>query len=159
MSDVLDTIKLLEEAHAKSTQSKWIADSGSVAIGDTGEYDPYWAVRVVRGKNRNLMHMVASEEENDANMNFVVAAHNMQPKLIAELKRLLEVEAKLPLTADGVRVVPGMPLWGIHAGRVVPYGECDPSADGTVIDGELLQTAASELYSSPAAAQAAVSAK
>lgn len=67
----------------------------------------------------------------------------------------LRTVARLPVTRDGVRMYPGIILWQLlDNGDIVCLGECDPSSDGTVIDGGLEQLDG-PFYSTEAAAKEA----
>ena len=65
-------------------------------------------------------------EQGNLDAKFIEKTHTVLPRAVAEIRRLRAIIAKLPVTADGVPVVPGMAVWlpggGQYPGEVESVG-------------------------------------
>ena len=76
----------LADLEAKATAAPWTTDSGSVPLGDTGDYEPYWFVNGNRKTNSqvaSLAYCADEGDECDANMDLIASLRNAAPALLA----------------------------------------------------------------------------
>lgn len=84
----------LGRLHAAATPGEWLAYDGTPCIG------------AADGGVAHCGMVIRPPDAQVKNQACIVAARNALPRLLAEVRRLRAVVARLPETADGVHVVP-----------------------------------------------------
>ena len=93
----------LADLEAKATAAPWTTDSGSVPLGDTGDYEPYWFVNGNRKTNSqvaSLAYCADEGDECDANMDLIASLRNAAPALLAAARENAGLRESLHISGE-----------------------------------------------------------
>ena len=93
-----------------ATAGPWYADDGA-AEGFDGSWDVCGPDQCGIASITGTALVARYVRDKEANANFIAASRTAVPELVAEVRRLRAIVDKLPKTADGVPIVPGMEVY------------------------------------------------